>query len=40
MQFFKASTHYGDWEGTATADGNNEWSVEEYLTDKGVVNLG
>jgi len=40
MQFFKASTHYGDWEGTATADGNNEWSVEEYLTDKGLMNLG
>jgi hypothetical protein len=37
MQYFKASTQYGDWEGTAAADGNNEWSVEEYLTNKGLM---
>jgi hypothetical protein len=38
MQHFKASTQYGDWEGTAAADGNNEWSVEEYLDNKGLMN--
>jgi hypothetical protein len=38
MPFFKASTHYGDWKGTAAADGNNELSIEKYLTDKGLMN--
>jgi hypothetical protein len=37
VQRFKASTQYGDWEGTAAADGHTDWSVEEYLTDKGLM---
>ena len=36
MESFKASTQYGDWEGTAAADGQPH-SLEEYLTEKGLM---
>ncbi|MGC9292697.1 MAG: hypothetical protein ACP5EP_08215 [Acidobacteriaceae bacterium] len=38
METFKASVQYGDWEGTAAADGAHPTSVEEYLGNKGLIN--
>ena len=38
MESFKASTQYGDWEGTAAADGAHAITVHEYLQDKGLIN--
>ncbi len=36
MESFKASTQYGDWEGTAAADGQHR-SLHEYLKEKGLM---
>jgi len=36
MESFKASTQYGDWEGTAAADGQPS-SLHEYLKEKGLM---
>jgi len=35
--FFKASTHYGDWKGTAAADEDATRDLSEYLKDKGLI---
>ena len=37
---FKAGTQYGDWEGTAAADGPNSDSIERYLEANGLINPG
>jgi hypothetical protein len=34
MESFKASTQYGDWEGTAAADNSDRVGVHEYLGEK------
>lgn len=34
---FKASVQYGDWEGTAAADGAHASSLHEYLTRKKLI---
>ena len=36
METFKASTQYGDWEGTASAD-EQQNSIRELLKDKGIM---
>lgn len=36
MEYFKASTQYGDWEGTAAADAQPS-SLQEYLEEKGLI---
>ncbi len=36
-QTFKAGTHYGDWEGTAAADGPHSDSVQDYLEKNGLI---
>ncbi|HYY73070.1 MAG TPA: hypothetical protein VE778_05705 [Candidatus Bathyarchaeia archaeon] len=40
MPTFKASVQYGDWEGTAAADNGDQKSLEQYLTDKGLIKEG
>jgi len=40
MQTFKASTHYQDWKGTATADDDAPRSFGEYLRKKGLIRNG
>ena len=39
MESFKASTQYGDWQGTASADDVDvhKKSVERYLKDNGLI---
>lgn len=37
---FKAGVQYGDWEGTAAADGAHMTSIDEYLESKGLLNNG
>jgi hypothetical protein len=37
METFKAGVQYGDWEGTAAADGANATSIEDYLESKGLI---
>lgn len=39
MESFKASTQYGDWEGTAAAD-DRQSSLREWLGDKGLIKPG
>ena len=36
MEFFKAATQYGDWEGTAAAD-EQPSSIRDYLKEKGLI---
>lgn len=36
MERFKASTQYGDWEGTAAAD-NQPTSLHDFLEEKGLI---
>jgi hypothetical protein len=36
LEFFKASTQYGDWEGTAKADDQPK-SLHTYLEEKGLI---
>lgn len=36
MESFKATTQYGDWEGTAAADDAHE-SLHDYLEGKGLI---
>lgn len=38
METFKAGTQYGDWEGTAKADGHHGSDFSEYLRQKGLIN--
>ncbi len=40
MESFKASVQYGDWEGTAAADGAHAISVDDYLEKKGLIKSG
>ena len=37
MQHFKASTQYGDWEGTSAADNSIPHGLREYLEEKGLI---
>jgi hypothetical protein len=37
MERFKASVQYGDWEGTASADGNHSSDFSEYLRKKKLI---
>lgn len=37
MEFFRASTQYGDWEGTAAADDSTPHGLREYLTENGLM---
>ncbi len=39
MGYFKASTQYGDWKGTAAAD-DPQSSLRELLADKGLIKPG
>ncbi len=40
MESFKASTQYGDWEGTAAADDVGQNSVHKHLREKGLIKPG
>lgn len=37
FETFKAGTHYGDWEGTAAADGHDLLSVHKYLRENDLM---
>lgn len=37
MESFKASTQYGDWQGTASADDVPTLSLDEYLEKNGLI---
>ncbi|MGN7825990.1 hypothetical protein ACTJJ8_04525 [Agrobacterium radiobacter] len=37
MQDFKASTQYGDWQGTAQADDGSQVYFQNFLREKGVI---
>jgi hypothetical protein len=37
MDTFKAGVQYGDWEGTAAADGADATAVHNYLEEKGLI---
>jgi hypothetical protein len=37
METFKAGVQYGDWEGTAAADGADATSIDTYLEEKGLI---
>jgi hypothetical protein len=37
MSMFRASAHYGDWEGTASADDLSLKSIQDYLKSKGAL---
>jgi len=40
MEVFQAGTQYGDWKGTAAADGEHAISFEQYLESKGLTREG
>lgn len=37
VESFKASAQYGDWEGTAAADGAEPTSFDDFLESKGIT---
>jgi hypothetical protein len=37
MDTFKAGVQYGDWEGTAAADGADALAIDSYLEEKGLI---
>jgi hypothetical protein len=40
MESFKASTHYTDWEGTASADSSDALAWQHYLEKRGLIKSG
>jgi hypothetical protein len=40
MESFKASTQYGDWKGTAAADGADARALHSYLEEKKLIKEG
>lgn len=40
MAEFKASVQYGDWEGTAAADGADNKTLEQYLSQQNLIHDG